>query len=215
MKNPKLRILNYLLAVCNLILAVVLYSHLPDQIPMHWSFDGNVTYQDKWQLFILCGIALFLAVMFDLLPKIDPRKEHYQNFGPFYDSFCIVMQIFMLSMTGIVLTETFRPNTISVPKVVSIGIGLLLIFIGNMMPKFKSNFYCGIKTPWTLSNEEVWRKTHRLGGKCFFIAGLFFIIGSFFLSNKILLVVIFVISMTVCLIPTIMSYIWWHQEEKK
>lgn len=213
MKSPRLRIVNYILAVCNLALAAILYPALPEQIPMNWGANGSVSYSDKYQIFQMCGMAVLFAVMFDVLPKIDPRKKNYQKFGSYYDGFCVFMQAFLLGMTGIILTESFHPGTISVSVVVLIAVGILFLFIGNFMPKIKSNFYMGIKTPWALSSEEVWRKTHRLGGKCFCIAGLIMIVGAFF-SDQVfsfwLTMICVMISVT---IPTVMSFVWWKQEQ--
>ena len=214
MTNRILRIANYLIAALNLLAAAVSYPSLPDQIPMHWDFNGTVSYNDKYQLFLMCGMAVLFAFMFDLLPKIDPRRKNYQKFSTYYDSFCIFMQVFLLIMTGIILVESFRPGTVSVPVIVMLGVGSLFLFIGNIMPKVKSNFYMGIKTPWALSSEEVWRKTHRLGGKCFFLAGLVMLLGAFFSSRQLIAWIIFACVMIASIIPGIMSYIWWRQEQK-
>lgn len=213
MKNRKSRIAVYLLALFNLLSAAVLYPFLPDQVPMNWGIDGSVDYNDKYQLFLMCGLAVLLAVLFDILPKIDPRRKNYQKFGSYYDAFCVLMQVFMLAMNGIILTETFRPGTVSVPTITSMVVGILLLFIGNIMPKIKSNFYMGIKTPWSLSSEKVWYKTHRLGGKCFFLAGIVMIVSSFLPWQEFAFWGSFVIVMIACLIPCVMSYVWWKQEQ--
>lgn len=215
MKNLKLRILCYAAAVCNLLLAAAFYPALPDRIPMHWSFNGTASYSAKYEIFPLCGMALLFAVLFDVLPKIDPRKQNYQRFGAYYDGFCVVMQFFLLAMTGIILTESFRPGTISVQIVVMVGVGLLLMYIGNVMPKFKSNFYCGIKTPWTLSSEQVWYKAHRLGGKCFFLAGLAVILSVLLPWPQAAFAVTLIAVLAAALIPSVMSYIWWRQENRR
>lgn len=213
MKNRKLRIAVYLLAAFHLLSTAVLYPSLPEQIPMNWGINGSVDYRDKHQLFLMCGLAVLLAVMFDVLPKIDPRRKNYQKFGSYYDGFCVLMQIFMLAMTGIILTETFRPGTISVPVITMLIVGILFLFIGNIMPKLKSNFYMGIKTPWSLSSEEVWRKTHRLGGKCFFLAGIVMIVSAFLPCQEFAFWAAFAAVMIACSIPGVMSYIWWKQEQ--
>lgn len=214
MKNRKFRITVYLLAAFNLLSMAVLYPFLPEQIPMNWGIDGSVDYSDKYQIFLMCGMAVLFAVLFDILPKIDPRKKNYQKFGSYYDGFCVLMQVFMLAMNGIILTETFRPGTVSVPTITLTIIGILFLFIGNIMPKIKSNFYMGIKTPWSLSSEEVWRKTHRLGGKCFFLAGIVMIVCSFLPFRELAFWGSFAVIMIACLIPGIMSYVWWKQEQK-
>lgn len=212
MKNHRLRILTYLLALAGLAAAFFLYPLLPEQIPTHWNADGSVTFGSRNTVFITAGTGLLFAVLFDLLPKIDPRRRNYEKFGSFYDLFCVLMEIFILVMNGIMVTEALRPGTLSVPMAVMLGVGILFVIVGNFMPKFKSNFYMGIKTPWTLSSDEVWRKTHRLGGKCFFLSGLLFIICAFLPESAF--AVCFAGILIACFIPGIMSYIWWRQEQK-
>ncbi len=214
MSNKKLRFFNYMLAALNLLLAAVFYPSLPEQIPMHWDFHGNVTLNDKVQIFGMCGMALLFAVLFDVLPHVDPRKKNYKKFGSYYDGFCLVMQIFLLVMTGVILTESFRPGMLSVPMVTMIGVGLLFLFLGNLLPKVKSNFYMGIRTPWALSSEEVWRKTHRLGGKCFFLCGLVFILCAFLPSQQAAWRITMGCVLILCLIPALMSYLWWRKEQQ-
>ena len=212
MKNRKLRILTYVLALAGILLAAVLYPSLPEQIPTHWDMDGNVTYGGRYTIFITAGMGLLFAVMFDVLPKIDPRRQNYEKFGSFYDLFCVLMELFLLIINGVIITETLRPGTVSVPMAITLSIGVLFVVIGNFMPKFKSSFYMGIKTPWTLSSDEVWRKTHRLGGKCFFLSGLLFILCSFLPESALNLCVIAVLI--ACFIPGLMSWVWWRQEQK-
>lgn len=212
MKNRKLRILTYLLALAGILLTAALYPILPEQIPTNWNMDGTVTYGSRYTIFITAGMGLLFAVLFDILPKIDPRRKNYEKFGRFYDLFCVLMEIFMLMINGVIITETLHPGTLSVPMFILLSVGILFVVIGNFMPKFKSNFYMGIKTPWTLSSDEVWRKTHRLGGRCFFLSGLLFIICAFLPESLINLCVIAVLI--ACFIPGLMSWIWWRQEQK-
>ena len=116
-------------------------------------------------------------------------------------------------MTGIILTESFRPGTVSVQYVVMLAVGLLFMYIGNIMPKFKSNFFCGVKTPWALSSEEIWRKSQRLGGKCFFIAGILVIFSLLLPSPETAYAVVIAAVFAAALIPCVMSYVWWRQEQ--
>lgn len=212
MKSHKARIITWLLAVISFLLPAALYPVLPDRIPTHWDLNGTITYSAKYMIFLTAGMGLLFAVLFDVLPKIDPRRQNYQKFGGYYDLFCVLMQVFVLVLNGISITEALRPGTLSVPTAVMIGIGLLFLFIGNIMPKFKSNFYMGIKTPWTISNEEVWRKTHRLGGKCFFFSGLICILCGFLpLKNSLLYGFCTFIILTAAFFPAVMSYIWWRK----
>ena len=122
MKNRKLRILTYVLALAGILLAAVLYPSLPEQIPTHWDMDGNVTYGGRYTIFITAGMGLLFAVMFDVLPKIDPRRQNYEKFGSFYDLFCVLMELFLLIINGVIITETLRPGTVSVPMAITLSI---------------------------------------------------------------------------------------------
>ncbi len=216
MKNRKLRILTYLLAAVSLLLAIVLYPSLPAEIPTHWDIDGTVTYSGKSTIFLTGSLGLLIAVLMDFLPRIDPRRRNYQKFNKYYDLFCVFMELFILMISLITITETYRPGTVSVPTLTMILIGILFLFIGNIMPKLKSNFYMGIKTPWTLSSEEVWHKTHRLGGKCFFLTGILCLVFALLPLRHSMVYVLCLGSLILiaALIPMVMSYLWWRQEQK-
>lgn len=215
MKNKKLRILNYALAVLGILITAALYPWLPDKIPTNWGYNGTVTYSPKTTVWLCCGLLPFLAFLFDYMPKIDPRKRNYIKFAPYYDSFCIFMQFFLLVMLGITLSESFFPGHISVGRIVTIIVGILFMFLGNVLPKTRSNFYMGIKTPWTLSDDEIWRRTHRLGGKTMFAAGALSLIFGWSMTDhggKYIIMALLLGSMA---IPCIMSYVWWRQKAEK
>lgn len=211
MKNKNYKILAYVLGIIPVIVLAFVYSKLPDQVPTHWDIDGTVTFSDKWQIWMLASMGLIFAILFDVLPKIDPRKESYKRFNKYYDGFCLVMIGFMDIMYGIILSESFVPGRISVSKVVMILIGGLFIFLGNIMPKIKSNFYMGIKTPWTLSNVDVWNKTHRLGGKLMFGVGIMMVICGFWIEGQVIFWIMMAGIIVATLVPTVMSYIWYKR----
>jgi len=88
--------------------------------------------------------------------------------------------------------------------------------LGNLLPKIPSNFFAGIRTPWTLSSELVWRKTHRLGGIGFIIGGLLMIIiPLLWKSSQSALIIMFILIMIVCLYPVLYSFLLYKKEEKK
>ena len=87
------------------------------------------------------------------------------------------------------------------------------VYVGNIMPKFRMNWYCGIKTPWTLSSESVWTRTHRLGGRLFFAAGLIGLLGSFVPNDTARFVLVLVPILAAAIIPTVFSYLWYRAEQ--
>lgn len=86
MKNPKLRILNYVIPLITLLVSIVCYFRLPDQITLSWDLNGAASYEAKWHLFLMSGMGLVIAILFDILPHVDPRKKNYSKFEHFYRS---------------------------------------------------------------------------------------------------------------------------------
>ena len=156
-------------------------------------------------------MAPALALLLMLLPRIDPRKKNYEKFRGLYDGFALFMMIFMLGLVALVISESLNPGKFSVEFVIVTACGLLFVFIGNMMPKVKSNFFVGVKTPWALSNSEVWNKTHRLAGYLFFFGGLLTFVISFFLREYALFITLMVIVTVMVIVPTVMSYVWFKK----
>lgn len=217
MKLSKKELLNLGIAIVPIILALIFYNQLPDQIPKQWGFEGQISYGDKSTIWMIAFMPLFLTFLFHVLPKIDPRRKNYTKFSTQYKNFILFMNVFLNIMVGIILSESMNPGIIQINKVVPVLVGILFMFLGNMMPKFKSNFFMGIKTPWTLSSTEVWNKTHRLGGLLFFVSGIIMVIGTFILKEVWLMYMVLGITFFSAILPSFMSYIWFKKgmEEKK
>lgn len=204
----------WVLALLPLGMTAAVYARLPDQIPTNWGLDGKIIYGDKWQIWMMAGMALFMLAILTFAPKIDPRRQNYEKFAGFYDAFKLFMVLFLCAMNGIVLSESLNPGHISVSVVVTVGVGIMFAFLGNMMPKFKSNFFVGMKNPWTLSSQEVWNKTHRLSGKLWFAGGLVIAASGFFIPEKPRFVLMMVIVALLVLVPSVASFLWYRREEK-
>jgi len=210
-KKSKTRMLIWIFALIPLALVAILFNRLPDMIPMNWGLEGEVLYGHRMNIWWLAGLSPLIAGLFMVLPKVDPRKKNYEKFRGFYDAFCLLMMLVILGVVGLVLSESLNPGRIRVEFVAVLICGVLFAFLGNMMPKVKSTFFVGIRTPWTLSNNEVWNKTHRLGGFLFFFGGLLIIASSFFLGGIILFAILFTIIAIIVLVPVVMSYVWYRK----
>lgn len=214
MRNKNTRIWAYILGIIPIIVLACVYTHLPEQVPMHWGISGEVEYSAKWQVWIMFSLGPILTILFDVLPKIDPKRKNYEKFGQYYDLFIIVMLVFLMIMDGIMLLESFLPGTISVGKVVFILIGILFAILGNILPKIKTNFYMGIRTPWALTNSDVWNKTQRLAGKMMFVVGLISIVSGMLLSEFVCFVIMMISVACMTIVPLVMSYVWYRKLEK-
>jgi uncharacterized membrane protein len=160
-------------------IAITSYIVLPDeQIPTHWNSQGEVDdYSGKeFGLFLIPVFSLGLYLLFILLPKIDPLGKNIKKFINIYHSFVLVMILFFLYIYLLTLSWTFGYtfdfNLAFVP-----AIALLFIYLGIILPKIKRNWFIGIRTPWTLQNDRIWDRTHKLGGALFRISGFVILAG--------------------------------------
>lgn len=162
-----------------------------------------------WGTFLFPLILVGLALFFIIIPLIDPLRENIKKFRKFYDGFIVLFLIFMLSMhLFILLWNTgiqISPNVI-----MPVGIGLLFFYIGILCENAKRNWFIGIRTPWTLSSDRVWYKTHKIGGNLFKIAGIIALIGIFFRNYAVFFILVPAISAAIYSI--VYSYLEYQKE---
>lgn len=211
MKNKKSIITMWVLAFISPIMFLAAYSYLPESVPIHWNAQGQVdNYGSKAMAAFIFFLPLLLALMFQFLPKIDPKKQNYVKFQKYYDIFAIFFIAFFVVVNGVMLTEILKPGTLSIGLVISIGVSLMLIVLGNMMGKIKHNYFMGIKTPWTLADPDVWNKTHRIGGIMWVVIGILALITSF-ISTVIFSVILLVGALGSTVVLYILSYVWFKK----
>ncbi len=204
----------YIFAALPLIMVSMVYQKLPPLVPIQWQAGEGIRYSEKWQLFIVAVLCLGMGILMPLMAKIDPRRKNYEKFFGVYENIILAVEIFMTAMVAILLSESMNPSKIPVPRIVSCGVGLFFVFLGNVMPKVKSNFFTGIKTPWALCSESVWNKTQRLGGKLFFFGGVFMAVSAIFMPLTVMPYAIGTVLFVVILLPTILSCFWYQEEGK-
>lgn len=162
-----------------------------EQIPVHWGPSGEPDrYGGKAEgLLVTPGIGVFLTLLFTFLPRIDPRRANLAKSQKAYTAVWAGTLIMMLIIHSVVVAAALG-SQINIGRVIPGAVGILFIVIGNYLPKTRSNFYMGIRTPWTLSSELSWQKTHRLGGRLFILMGLFLMTSVFIQSELWVWVVI-------------------------
>ncbi len=197
-----------ILVLCSYVLSFIAIPYLPNEVAIHWNAAGEPdNFMNKWWGALLLPLLLTgMTFLLIYLPKIDPRKENYEKFEKVYRIFLHVLVIFFVSLHVVTLAYNIGIS-VQVDVVVPLGVGLLFIVLGNYMPKIKPNYFFGIRTPWTLDNEVVWQKTHRVGGKVFVIMGVLITLTIFVESVwRFILLLIIVFSGTIYMF--VQSYIF-------
>lgn len=128
-------------------------------------------------------------LMFVLIPKIDPLKKNIEKFRKYFDNFIILMIVFLFYIY--ILTIAWNMGRMfDMGKMMVPAIGILFLYVGVLLEHAERNWFIGIRTPWTLSSEIVWNKTHKLGAKLFRLAGIIALFGAFIPGAAIWLVLI-------------------------
>jgi uncharacterized membrane protein len=193
------------------LVALFLYPQMPDPMPSHWNAAGEVDgYMAKfWGLFLMPLLALGVFVLFLAIPRIDPLKANIAQFIRAYNLMMVLLIGYLLYVYALTLLWAlgyqFNMTFTLLP-----AMGLLFIAIGYLVGKAKRNFFVGIRTPWTLSSDTVWAKTHQLGKWTFVGAGVVSIVCAFL--GEVGFWIFTLILLGAAVVPIIYSYILWRRE---
>lgn len=186
MPNPikptiKTEIFPIFLIIIPVIASFYFYTHFPGRVPIHWNFQGQVDNYGSpfFAAFFFPALLIFLYILFLFLPYADPKKDRYQEFSGVYHIFKGIIIFFMAAIYFIASLNGIGYN-LPIGLFVPSLIGIMFIIMGALMPRIKPNWFMGIRTPWTMSSEEVWNKTHQFGGKVFIVGGILFALIPFF-----------------------------------
>jgi uncharacterized membrane protein len=148
------------------------YSQLPGHIATHWNAKGEAdAYMPKEAGVLVVPFTMtFLVLVLLAIPKIDPLKANIKKFEKHYDYFVLFSALFFLYVHFLVIIWNIGTR-FSIVQMLLPGIGLLLFYLGVLMEKAKRNWFVGIRTPWTLSNDKVWEETHKVSSKLFKLSG--------------------------------------------
>ena len=167
-----------ILCIISFIGHIFVYPMLPDVIPIQWSTGGEVSnWGQKYMDLVLAALPIIILFLMVFLPEIDPRKENYKKHIHVSLLFTIGVTLLLIACSWLSVLAALGYN-VNIHTLLPVAIGIMFIAFGNRIPQVRSNYFFGIKTPWTLANEDVWRKTHKMGGILFCIMGILFVIGA-------------------------------------
>jgi len=190
------------------------YSALPVSVPMHYDINGKANrYGSKDEFMLVQGgmlvVELLVYLLIRFLPDIDPKKRAKYSESTF-QKIALGIIIF-LSALNIIIVFSAINQEISIAKLLFPLIGLLFVFLGNMMNNIKPNYFVGVRTPWTLESEDTWRATHRLASKVWFAGGIILTLLTLLLPAGIGSVVFMVGIIGMAAVPIIYSYVYYNK----
>lgn len=192
-----------------------LYPQLPETVPLHWNAQGEIDrYGPKKELWILPFVLPVLVyVIFLIVPRIDPKKK-LQHMELKLDQLKFWLTLIMSLLTMVIIHMASSRESANLTLVFGV-VGLLFAILGNYFKTIKPNYFIGIRTPWTLEDDRVWKDTHKMAGTYWFIGGLIMVLCSFLFSPQVNLYVTLGITAILVLIPTYYSYRRFRQLTNK
>ncbi|MFA6520867.1 MAG: DUF1648 domain-containing protein [Candidatus Gracilibacteria bacterium] len=218
MKIRKSEIGFLLIVLLSFVVGFYFYPQMPESMASHWGVDGQVNgYMPKfWGVFLMPIISVIMLVFFVVLPRVDPKKENIEKFRNYFDGFVFLIFAFLFYVYAITLywnliTPEARAS-FSIIKFLVPAFAILFYYIGILISHAKSNWSIGIRTPWTMSQEDVWDKTHKLGGTLFKAAAVISLLGFVFVKYAFWFLLAPVIFVTLFIV--LYSYLLFRKHHK-
>ena len=201
-KNLKVLIITSLVILLPILVGVILWNQLPEQIPSHWNAVGEI---DGWSSkpFTVFGMPLLLLAfqwLCVLGTSADPKKKNHPQ--KILHLVLWIIPVLSILLHTLVYAMALG-KAVRVEVVMPVFIGLLLAIVGNYLPKCKQNYTIGIKIPWTLNSEENWNRTHRFTGRLWVVCGLIIMLTGFFGGFWVFLPIV----LLMVLVPFVYSYV--------
>ncbi|OIM99970.1 hypothetical protein BFR57_05325 [Idiomarina sp. MD25a] len=205
----KHRWISWLFIVLSAVFVGAVYNQLPQEIPSHWNFAGEIDdYQSKplgaWLMTLL---MVGLWALMECLHVLSPKGYKIDSFRTTVGLITNLMLGFLL-LTQVVQLSVALGADLELPTIIVVGVGVLFICLGNYLGKLRKNFFIGIRTPWTLASDEVWYKTHRLGSYCFIIIGAVLVSRAWWTIPQGLFIALII---ALALVPTVYSFVIYRR----
>jgi len=202
----------FLPVIAMFVAAAVAWPFADDSIPVHWNAAGEADRTGgKFEaLMVVPLIAAAIWALLAFLPRVDPGRANYASFSGPWNLIRGGLTVFLAALHGVLIAIALGAD-IDVARVIYVAVGLLFLLLGNVMAKFRPNYFAGIRTPWTLSSARSWSVTHRLGGRVFLAVGVGFIAMALVLQPWLLIAVLAGMFIGIGWL-TLLSYRVWRDD---
>ena len=212
-KNLKTLVISSIIILLPMVAGLLLWDQLPEQLATHWNAAGQV---DGWMSrgMAVFGIPVFLLAVQWLCVWVTGADKKNEN----QTKKALTMVLWITPVMSILCAAMIYGDAlgmkINVTMLMPMVLGAMFVFLGNYLPKCKCNYTIGIKLPWTVSSEENWNATHRLGGRVWVAAGVL-MMACAFLPGDWSVFLIFLIAAVAVAVPTVYSYVYYRKHHAK
>lgn len=209
--------LAFIVALLPVVYLAIVFRSLPEKVAVHFDSDLKPDeIKDKSELWIIAGILAIVSLLVYLLlqniHRFDPKRRNAPSAT--FNKLGFGLVVFFSALNVLIITSA-SANGFSFSRLLFPLIGLLFVFLGNYMPALKPNYFAGLRLPWTLSDDDNWRRTHFLAGRIWFWAGLAFAVVTLFISPRASVPLMVVLTVVMVLIPCIYSYRIYQEKNKQ
>ena len=199
--------------VAALLASLIAYPQLPDRVATHWNMAGDV---DGWMpksvgAFAPLAIMLAATALFSVLPRISPKGFELAEATRAYRAILLALLLLLLGLHLVTLAWNLGYR-LPMGIAVSMLLGVFFAILGNYLSKVPRNFFIGVRTPWTLADEDVWFRTHRLAARTFIGGGLGVAVLAPFAGERYALFLVIAGVIVAAIIPIIYSYAIYRKE---
>jgi len=196
----------------------LIWNRLPEKVALHFDLKGEPDRMGTRNELLITATLLIVmnAVVYLILTniyRIDPKKYAAENKSRLY-RIAFASSLFLSVVLCMIIYSSSHGNIKFSMSIMLAALGLFFAFIGNYLPNLKPNYFAGIRVPWTLENEDNWRKTHALAGKLWFGGGIFLAIICLFLKPTAAIVVFFSFMTLIVVIPILYSYVLYRNQKQ-
>lgn len=187
------------------------------RVPTHWNIKGEIDGYSSVRTALYSSVIgmVFMFLLFYLMPYYSPKyKQQAVRFEKILPTLCFGLLLFfaLIFLHGFALAKW--ESNLSV-NFILVLIGMLFAFLGNILPKAPRNFFVGIRTPWTLSDDDIWQKTHRIGGYAFVLSGVVLIQQGILLTKLVTATIISsILAFAILLYPVLYSFLLYRKKER-
>lgn len=205
--------LNEALIIAFIASAVIIYFFLPETIPLHWSASGHIdVWGQRWFSLLIPLFAICLYYLWELIPRVVVYKKNFKKLGVKYEHLLTNLILIIILLYLLTILSAYG-LMLDIKYFIIIPVSIFIIYFGTLMKYVKRNYFIGIKTPWTLSSEKAWNKTHERGSRLFQAYG-FILLSLLILPAETFFWVLLTPLVVIIIYSYCYSYEVWKKDKK-